>query len=103
MIPKVDADCEQDNAQSRARAGWRLEEKSSRSSLPKQTPVRSARGSLALLCRRLRDLVVDPPVGLLHAVLEPDRWLPVKQALDQNVVRVATAHAFRRSEVVAPA
>src|SRR5580693_10156820 len=38
-------------------------------------------------------LVVDPLVGLLHAILETDGRRPVHQLLDQGVVAVAAAHA----------
>src|SRR3979490_1909273 len=45
-------------------------------------------------------LVVDPFVGLLHAVLETDGRRPVHQLLDQVVVAVAAAHALGRVELV---
>src|SRR5258708_492432 len=45
-------------------------------------------------------LVVDPLVGLLHAVLETDGGRPTHQLLDQVVVAVAPAHALGRIELV---
>src|SRR3982075_950646 len=45
-------------------------------------------------------LVVDPLVGLLHAVLETDGGRPTHQLLDQVVVAVAAAHALGRIELV---
>ena len=45
-------------------------------------------------------LVVDPSVGLLHAVAEPGRGFPTEHFLDERVVGVAAVHALRGLQVV---
>src|SRR5262249_40202064 len=52
--------------------------------------------------RRQHHLIVNPPVGFLHAVTEPDRRRPAHLPLDLRVVAAASADAFRRTQVVAP-
>src|SRR5690349_2270983 len=47
-------------------------------------------------------LVVDPAVGLLHAVAELGVGLPAEEFLDQRVVAVAAVHALGGRQVVVP-
>src|SRR5205085_1354474 len=47
-------------------------------------------------------LIVDPAVGLLHAVAEAGVGLPAEELLDQRVVTIAAVHALGGRQVVVP-
>src|SRR3954468_10514200 len=53
-------------------------------------------------CGRRGHLLVDPAVGLFHAVPEADRRRPSELFLDERVLAAAPAHAFWRAQVVTP-
>src|ERR1043166_6138807 len=49
---------------------------------------------------RAPDLVLDPTVGLVQSIAEPDAGGPTKIFLDKRVVAVATVHALGGLEIV---
>src|SRR5690348_15565720 len=66
---------------------------------------RNAGRSLPLMLDRRfsgNDLIVDPGVGLFHAVAELDLGCPVELLLDEGVVAVAAVYAFGSAEIVGP-